>query len=202
MRARDIRRYEQILRRLDITIPVPFDARTFGEHIAEKRGRPMHILPMDTSDAVAPCGLWLSTDRADYIVVDERAPAVLREHILLHELAHMLCDHTGRLQLDAADLSFDFLDPAMVERVLGRTSRYPDGQEREAEGVASVISRFAARRSPVPRPRDEEDTRTAALDRVSSALAADRSWKMTDAPAADPSDPAAGDASAADWSGQ
>ncbi|MBG0564967.1 hypothetical protein [Actinoplanes aureus] len=177
MRAREIRRYEQLLRRLDITIPVPFDARTFSEHIADKRGRPIHILPMDTSDATAPCGLWLATAKADYVVVDNRAPAVLREHILLHELAHLLCDHRGRLRLDAADLSFDFLDPAMVERVLGRTSHYPDAQEREAEGVASVISRFAARRSPVPRPRDDADERTAALDRVSSALAADRSWK-------------------------
>ncbi|MEU4422108.1 hypothetical protein AB0F81_15895 [Actinoplanes sp. NPDC024001] len=175
MRAREIRRYEQLLRRLDITIPVPFDARAFSEHIADKRGRPIHLLPMDTSDAGAPCGLWLATARADYIVVDNRAPAVLREHILLHELAHMLCDHSGRLRLDS--LGFDFLDPAVVERVLGRTTRYPDAQEREAEGVASVISRFAARRSPVPRPRDPADVRTAALDRVSSALAADRNWK-------------------------
>lgn len=177
MRAREIRRYEQLLRRLDITIPVPFDAPSFSEHIAEKRGRPIHLLAMDTSDATAPCGLWLATGRADYIVVDDRAPAVLREHILLHELAHMLCEHSGRLRLEAADLSFDFLDPAMVERVLGRTSHYPDAQEREAEGLASVISRFAARRSPVPRPRDATDTRTAALDRVSSALAADRNWQ-------------------------
>ncbi|MEV6302223.1 hypothetical protein AB0M02_22595 [Actinoplanes sp. NPDC051861] len=177
MRAREVRRYEQMLRELDITIPVPFDARSFGEHIAAKRGRPLHILPMDTSEAVAPCGLWMATAKADYVVVDERAPAVLREHILLHELAHMLCDHTGRLSLDATDLSFEFLDPAMVERVLGRTSRYPDEQEREAEGLASVISQFAARRSPVPRPSDAADERTAALDRVSSALAADRSWK-------------------------
>jgi hypothetical protein len=177
VRAREIRRYEQLLRRLDATIPVPFDALTFAGNIAERRDRAIHILPMDTSDATAPCGLWMATAKADYIVVDNRAPAALREHILLHELAHLLCDHTGRLRLDAAGLDFDILDPAMVERVLGRTSRYPDEQEREAEGLASVISRFAARRSPLPRPRDATDAGTAELDRVSSAFVADRTWK-------------------------
>lgn len=179
MRAREIRRHEQLLRRLDVEIPAPFDARAFAARIAERRGRPIHILPMDTSDATAPCGLWLATAKADYIVVDDRAPRVLREHILLHELAHLLCDHTGQLRLDAARLTFDQLDPAMVARVLGRTSRYPDAQEREAEGVASVISRFAARRSPVPRPRGgTTDPAAAELDRVSSALAADRTWRQ------------------------
>ncbi|BCJ56252.1 hypothetical protein Asp14428_77270 [Actinoplanes sp. NBRC 14428] len=177
MKARQIRRYEQRLRDLDITIPVPFDARTFCAHIAERRGRPIHVLSLDTSAAAAPCGLWLATDKADYIAVDEKAPPVLRSHILLHELAHMLCDHTGRLELDTATPAFTILDPEMVKRVLGRTSRYPDEQEREAEGLASVFIRFAAQRSPVPRPRGSDDSATAELDRVSAALAADRSWK-------------------------
>lgn len=176
MKASQIRRYEQRLRELDITIPVPFDAWAFCEHIAERRGRPIHILSLNTSAASAPCGLWLATEKADYIAVDATAPPVLRSHILQHELAHMLCDHTGRLELDTSEPTFDFLDPEMVKRVLGRTSRYPDEQEREAEGLASVFSWFAAQRSPVPRPRGAEDHRTAALDRVSATLAADRSW--------------------------
>lgn len=152
MRAKELRRHEQRLRDLDITIPVPFDARDFLTHIAEKRGRPIHVLSLDTSAASAPCGLWLATDKADYIAVDEKAPPFLRAHILCHELAHMLCDHRGRLQLETPQPTFDFIDPDVVKRVLGRTSRYPDADEREAEGLASVFHRFAAQRSPVPRP--------------------------------------------------
>lgn len=180
MRSRPVRRYEQRLRELNITIPTPFDARTFCDHIAEQRGRSITIMMLDTSEAAINCGLWLSTVKADYIVVDATAPPVLRDHILMHELAHMLWNHKGLLQLDATALGLDIIDPAVVERVLGRdsgyTTRYASAQEQEAEGLATVIAGFAARRSPVPRPRNADNGTASVLDRFSSALAADRQW--------------------------
>jgi hypothetical protein len=180
VRRRPVRRYEQRLRELNITIPTPFDARTFCDHIAERRGRSITIMMLDTSEAAVPCGLWLSTVTADYIVIDAAAPPVLRDHILTHELAHMLCDHEGLLQLDASALSLDIIDPAVVERVLGRdsgyTTRYASAEEQEAEGLASVIAGFASRRSPVPRPRNADSSTASILDRFSSAFAADRKW--------------------------
>ncbi|MBM2623873.1 hypothetical protein JIG36_51130 [Actinoplanes sp. LDG1-06] len=180
MEARPVRRYEQRLRELAITIPTPFDARAFCAHVAEQRGRPITVIMMDTSEVSAPCGLWLSTNKADYVVVDSTAPPVLRDHILLHETAHIICNHKGLLQVDAKLMGLDIIDPAVVERVLGRNSgyakRYGTAEEREAEGLASVITEFAARRSPVPRPTKPGNDTAAVLDRFSSALAGDRRW--------------------------
>ncbi|REF94602.1 hypothetical protein DFJ67_0541 [Asanoa ferruginea] len=170
------RRHERLLRDLEVTIPTPFDPWEFCRHVAERRARPIHILRMDTTEA-ASCGLWLATQKADYVVVDEGAPAVLAGHIILHELAHMLLGHTGQIKLDAAALGFEVLDPTMVQRVLGRTSRYLTEEERDAEGFASVIKSFAARWSPVPRPRDGDAEHAAVIDRFSSALAGDRRWR-------------------------
>lgn len=178
--ARPVRRYEQRLRELAITIPTPFDARTFCSNVAEQRDRPITVIMMDTSAVAAPCGLWLSTNMADYVVVDSTAPPVLRDHILLHETAHIICDHQGLLEVDARMLNLDIIDPAVIERVLGRNSgyahRYGTDEEREAEGLASVITEFAARRSPVPRPQRPGNHAAAVLDRFSSALAGDRRW--------------------------
>ncbi|MEV0732260.1 hypothetical protein [Polymorphospora sp. NPDC050346] len=186
MDKKRVRNAEQLLRQLPFTIPVPFDVGKFVDLVAEHRGRPIHILKLDstvlqvlnldTDETETPCGLWLSTAAADYIVVDGTAPPVLRDHSLLHELSHMLCDHTGLLQLDASTLRFDTLDTAVVQRVLGRTSRYPNEEERDAETLASVIGEFAARRSPVPRPGTTDDETAAVLDRFSATLAADRRW--------------------------
>lgn len=181
-----VRHAEQLLRKLRLTIPVPFNVDEFVQSVAEHRGRPIHILDLDAKalhifnpddrHTEAPCGLWLSTAAADYIAVDPTAPAVLRTHTLLHELSHMLCDHTGLLRLDTSTLRFDNIDPDIVQRVLGRTNRYPTDEERDAETLASVIGEFAARRSPVPRPNTPDNGPAAVLDRFSSALAADRRW--------------------------
>ena len=176
MKASEVRRFEQRLYELDITVPVPFDPWDFCAHVAEKRGRPIHILPMDVSEAAAPCGLWLETEKADYFAVDPSAPRFLQGHILLHELSHLLCNHRGRLQLDASLLTFDFIDPVLVKRVLGRATGYPTEDEREAEGLASVFHHLAAQRSPVPRLRDPADRKAAALNRVSATFSADRRW--------------------------
>ncbi|MFF5085324.1 hypothetical protein ACFY36_50495 [Actinoplanes sp. NPDC000266] len=181
MDAKPVRRYEQRLRDLKITIPTPFDARAFCDHVAEQRGRPMTVIMMDAGEATAPCGLWLATKKADYIVVDSTVPPVMRDHILLHETAHIICDHRGLLNVTPEMLQLDVLDPAVVERVLGRNSgindRYDTAEEREAEGLASVITEFAARCSPVPRPRQSGTDTAAVLDRFSSALVGDRHWR-------------------------
>jgi hypothetical protein len=178
--AKPVRRFEQRLRELNLTIPTPWDVREFCANVAEYRGRPITILMLDTSRAAAPCGLWVATNQSDYVVVDSTAPPVLRDHILLHELAHMLWDHEGLLQLDAQALTGDVLDPAMIERVLGRNSgytrRYDSDEEQDAEGLATVIPGFAAHRSPVPRPRRADASAASVLDRFSSALQGDRGW--------------------------
>ena len=127
-------RSERRLRGLEV--PSPFDLDTFCAELATRRGRPLIRRPIPGLSADAPCGLWIATDRADHVFYDPGTSPLHAEHIVLHELAHMICGHSG------ADGSlarlFPDLDPATVRRVLGRVS-YTTEQEREAEMLASLI---------------------------------------------------------------
>jgi len=172
-----IRRWEGVLRRLPVTIPNPFDPWAFRDAVARQRRRPIRILRLDTArDGVVGCGLWVRARVADYIVVDRDAPRELAGHLLCHELAHILLDHKGLMPFASAALGFDRLDPEMIQRVLGRSGRFSDSEERDAEGLATVVRSFAARRSPVPRPRDGDSADMVAIDRVSSVFCGDRGW--------------------------
>jgi hypothetical protein len=170
------RRCAKRLRELNVPVPVPFTAEAYCANLAVARGRPIHLLPKDTSGATVPCGLWLSTTTADYVVFDRTAPPVLRDHIILHELSHILCGHRGALRADNAHTLFELLDPDVVRLVLGRTSAYEVAEEREAEELASMIGERA---SPRPRAlREPSDADVAAvIGRFSAALAADRNWR-------------------------
>ena len=64
--------------------------------------------------------------------------------VVLHELAHMICDHGAAAGLTLGDAAalLPALDSAMVARVLGR-SRYTEVEEREAELLATMIAERA-----------------------------------------------------------
>ncbi|MEU8607674.1 hypothetical protein AB0C29_06705 [Actinoplanes sp. NPDC048791] len=133
-------------RRLEnIAIPNPFDLDIFCAAMATYRGRPLTLRPMPGLSAGLPCGLWISVESADYVFYDPETSQLHAEHIVLHELSHMLSGHTtgvnagsdskgsggiGRLVPD--------LDPRTINTILGRVS-YTTTQEREAEMLASLI---------------------------------------------------------------
>ncbi|WP_103355656.1 hypothetical protein [Amycolatopsis sp. CA-128772] len=130
------RRLRKLVRGLDV--PVPFDVRTFAGRIAAHRGRPIHLMPVTGLTGV--CGLWIATDAADIIFHEQGTPPAHQEHILLHELSHLLCDHYP-VSMDLAAQAQELLpslDPALVRRVLGRTG-YSTDEEREAEMLATLI---------------------------------------------------------------
>lgn len=125
-----------------IRIPSPFDLDTFCAEVAARRGRPLIRRPVPGLSASAPCGLWIGTAGADHIFYDPGTSPLHAEHIVLHELAHILSGHSG---VDGALARlFPDLDPAVVGRVLGRVS-YTTAQEREAEMMASLIRGRSAR---------------------------------------------------------
>ncbi|MER5963208.1 hypothetical protein [Streptomyces sp. NPDC002057] len=127
-----------------VRLPQPFSIPSFREHVAEQRGRPLHLhpLPLDASTAGA-CGLWLATATDDHIFYEQHTSALHQEHIVLHEFGHMLFEHDPRSEGPDDDdtLRRTFLpdlDPRMVGRILGRTN-YSTRQEREAELLASML---------------------------------------------------------------
>jgi hypothetical protein len=119
-------------------MPVPFDARVLCEKIAARRDRPIRLVAMDGLTGV--CGLWVATATTDLIFYEQVTTPPHQEHIILHELGHLLCDHrrsSSALGPQVEQL-LPNLDPAMVHRVLGRAG-YTSDEEREAELLASLI---------------------------------------------------------------
>ncbi|WP_328607285.1 hypothetical protein OG943_46695 [Amycolatopsis sp. NBC_00345] len=142
-------------RRLAATaaLPEPFDSERFVAGIAADRGRPIELMPVNTPSG-GPCGLLMSTERADYILYPTNTTALHRRHILLHEVGHLLCGHVGSdagadgaaIDSAASRQLMPSLSAELVRRVLGRTT-YTAVEEQEAELVASLIAQRVARGS-------------------------------------------------------
>lgn len=165
------RHCQELLR--DVPVPDPFDVDAFCVDLGQRRGRPIHVLPQPgaVTDGT-PCGVWIATATEDVIFVEPAVAPLHREHIILHELGHMICDHepaspvasglTGRLM--------PRLSPALVQRVLGRTS-YTTPQEQEAEMVATMIGSRITRRAPThPVEQEQADDVATVLGRLSRVL--------------------------------
>ncbi|MCD9194700.1 hypothetical protein [Streptomyces albireticuli] len=96
-----ITKYTQLHRRcqavLDqLTLPRPFSIDALCRELSRTRDRPLHLhaLPDQAADGNI-CGLWLATPTDDHIFYEQRTTQVHQEHIILHEIGHMLFDHHG-----------------------------------------------------------------------------------------------------------
>lgn len=141
MIRKDLRGYCRSLVR-SVTIPVPFSANALAKSMAAQRGRRLYIHPLPTGwgGEESPCGIWISTEVADHIFFEEQTSPFHQEHIILHELGHMICGHTGPDlggELDKASFG-EVVDHKMVQEALLRTS-YNTDQEKEAELVATLL---------------------------------------------------------------
>ena len=124
-----------------LALPEPFDLTELCRSVSIGRGRPLHVrgIPGPASRA-RPCGIWIATGDDDWIFVSQQTSPLHRQHIVVHELAHMLCGHMAA-ELPENDMLrrlFPDLSPAMVKAVLSR-SGYHSEYEREAELLASLI---------------------------------------------------------------
>jgi hypothetical protein len=135
------RRCEQIAR--NVPVCDPFDLTAFLDALSADRCRPIYLLPFDLPPG-APCGLCISTDAGDYVVVTSAASGAQRDHIALHEVAHLLLDHRLHV-IDGGEGSrqlFRHLDPRVVRALFARTN-YSTVEEQEAETLASLIGQRA-----------------------------------------------------------
>jgi hypothetical protein len=134
-------------------------------HVEERRGRPVHLIARDLP-ALAPHGLWIAGEQADYVFYDASAPAIRRHQIIGHELGHVLFDDAlpahGIEQLTR--LLMPDLDTSTV-RARGRTS-YELPAERRAEVFGTVVVTRLHSWQP-PRPETSGDD---VATRVSGAL--------------------------------
>jgi hypothetical protein len=162
------RRCEHALRGLEL--PRPFTIESLCGVVSERRGRPLRLIPKATN--AGPCGLWVAFDDLDCVFYEPGTSELHRDHIITHELGHLLCEHEKGQIEDAGLLQalFPHLSPALVSQVMGRTT-YSVREEQEAELFATLVLERSGRPTPFQR-----GPHAATLDRLSEALGGGPAW--------------------------
>jgi hypothetical protein len=106
----------------------------------------------------------LETETEDFIFYESNTSRLHQDHIVLHEIGHILRQHTAvdLLPDSVFEDLFPDLDRGMVVRLLGRSS-FRSWQEREAEMVAGILREAS---EPGRDSRDDIDS----TDRAASAF--------------------------------
>ncbi|MER6913919.1 hypothetical protein ABT354_19790 [Streptomyces sp. NPDC000594] len=157
-----------------LVIPQPFDLATFCAGIAEQRGRPLVLLPLDgPPDPSLPCGIWIGLDAADLVFYDAAAAEILKVQIILHEISHMLLGHVApelTLGDDATEEEVD-LAAQHFQTLLARTHDAVSTLDLPELPVASIIRAEAARiRSMATQAQPIDDELGLDIDRIASLM--------------------------------
>lgn len=125
------------------------------ERVERRRARPVHLIARELP-ALAPHGLWVAGEHADYIFYAANATPVRQRLIIGHEYGHALFDVPPPSELDRTAA------PAPLAR-----SSYDVPQERRAEFFGSLAVQRAESWSdlPVTAPVD-----VALADRLAATL--------------------------------
>lgn len=145
------------LRSLQFELPSPFSAEALCALVSKQRRRPILIHEVPALDTDIPCGLWLETADADHFLVARGATKSHRDHIIAHELAHVLYDHQGVLGTSHLHLSMPNLHPTLVARMLARSASASPAKTG-AEPLEPVIKRVLGRGSYGPHEEQEAET--------------------------------------------
>ncbi|GAA1402888.1 ImmA/IrrE family metallo-endopeptidase [Kitasatospora putterlickiae] len=133
------RRCEGIL--ADLDLPVPFTVEGFRDSLERRRGRPIVMEPLPPFGPDAPCGLWIALPSVDVVLYEQRTTPAHQDLIKLHELGHVVCGHTGAVELQHLTGLMPDLTPELIATAMGvgRTS-YTTREEQEAEMIALLLS--------------------------------------------------------------
>ncbi|HET6285829.1 MAG TPA: DUF6545 domain-containing protein [Amycolatopsis sp.] len=168
---------QELLHNLDLRHP--FDLNQFLEVLAEERGRRIQLIPGQLNPGYLS-GMLICTADVDFIYYAQNMPAMQSRHTVIHEVGHLLLNHgttdpnfekiTDVTYGDAYRHLLPTLSPALVQRILGRTT-FDSVQEREAELFASLLL------SRITSPRARHVTRMrSSVDYVASRW---KVWKTT-----------------------
>ena len=138
-------RCRQLLDRLDL--PDPFDLSVLVARLTARRQRPLRLLPLLPGLRDEPSGLWVPLPDEDVIFAESSVSGWYREHVIFHELGHMLWEHVGSVRDVSQWLGQYGVTGASGTRVAMRCSISEHEQEREAEMVALLIESRITRRS-------------------------------------------------------
>ncbi|MFJ4912917.1 hypothetical protein [Streptomyces sp. NPDC088726] len=124
----------------EIDLSVPFSIEGLRRALSDIRGQPLYLHPFPFQAALPKtCGIWLGTSVDDHIFFEQHTSRLHQEHIVLHEIGHMLFDHhTLGAESEVALALLSDLSPHLIKRFLTRAN-YDTWQEQEAEMFASIV---------------------------------------------------------------
>ncbi|GHF36002.1 hypothetical protein GCM10010218_16820 [Streptomyces mashuensis] len=114
-------------------LPQPWDITVLCEALGRMRGRPVKLHSADLP--ALPFGMWYDDGRSDHIIHRSSATGYYRDHIVLHEICHMLAGHGTALR-----------DVAAEARAKGKACN--DAEEELAETFSSMVLKAAGRMRP------------------------------------------------------
>jgi hypothetical protein len=123
-------------------LPDPWDVGVLCERLAAQRGRPLLLHPIDLP--ALPFGLWYDDGERDHVLHRSGVTGYHRDHVVLHEICHLLAKHNS-----VSTFSFEDL----VENAA--RNRFNTEQEEVAEMFATRVLRVVGLR----RPMDEVERR-------------------------------------------
>lgn len=149
------------------------DVLSLRARLSALRGKSIHLIPM-AIPGYSVNGMWISTNMGDFVIYEARTTRAHQEHIIAHELAHILCGHQAVDNAENGVLRQLFPDiaPEVVRRVLLRT-RYSDSNEQEAEMMASLLLARGRQSSETTPPLHSTDGEV--ISRLRAAIAMDQS---------------------------
>ncbi|WP_194836324.1 hypothetical protein [Nocardia sp. XZ_19_369] len=126
-----------------LEVPRPWHLETFVDSVATLLGKPITLFGQpDLTAKGFPCGVVIERPDSFVVAYDAASSGYHTDHIVLHEIAHLLLDHAGYVspssRLRTLQQLFTEVDTDVVLRVLARTD-YDDVLESQAELFASLV---------------------------------------------------------------
>ncbi|RZT87953.1 hypothetical protein EV383_4887 [Pseudonocardia sediminis] len=129
-------RCRRLLRDLDVRPPI--DVTELCRRLGAHRGRELRLMPWELA-VPGPFGVWFETDDVDVIAYQSRTSRAHQDHIVLHEVGHIVAGHGGDSTAEEDEQILpDVPGGAGSARRLRRTC-YDAANEREAELIASIL---------------------------------------------------------------
>ncbi|MCX2729451.1 hypothetical protein OOZ19_04305 [Saccharopolyspora sp. NFXS83] len=165
------------MRELDVSAPL--DVRDLCQRIGEARARPIELYAYPI-EVPGPFGLWFHMRDRDAIFFQREDVRWHQDHIILHELGHILGNHPSDAEVfdpvtaairENPPAGLDWGDDEKGEH-RRRRSCYDVRYEREAELHATIIQEWGSVLTTTP-PVTEEP----AVQRISATLSHHQGWR-------------------------